>query len=141
VKNVARILLRFSEEIVEQPITAQVILEHGVPISIVAARINSKGGEILAEVPSTHVEEVVDAFRERGVTVTVPKLIEVNSEKCFDCGACFSLCPVSAIAFKEDLSVVFDEEKCIGSPCSLCVDACLARAIRLVEQHSSGLTK
>ncbi|MFQ5837017.1 MAG: 4Fe-4S dicluster domain-containing protein, partial [Candidatus Bathyarchaeia archaeon] len=132
-----RILLRFSEKIVEQPITAQVILEHGIPISIVAAHIDSQGGEILAEVPSTHVEKVIDAFREKGVTVTVPKLIEVDNEKCFDCGACFSLCPVSAIVFKEDFSVVFDENKCIGSPCGLCVDACPARAIRLVEQHSS----
>ena len=138
-KTMVRILLRFSEKIVEQPITAQVILEHGIPISIVAAHIDSQGGEILAEVPSTHVEKVIDAFQEKGVTVTVPKLIEVDSEKCFDCGACFSLCPVSAIAFKEDFSVVFDEQKCIGSPCGLCVDACPARAIRLVEQHSSGL--
>ena len=135
----ARILLRFSEKIVEQPITAQVILEHGVPISIVAAHIDSQGGEILAEVSSTHVEKVIDAFRKKGVTITVPKLIEVDREKCFDCGACFSLCPVSAIAFKEDFSVVFDEQKCIGSPCGLCVDTCPARAIRLVEQHSSGL--
>jgi NAD-dependent dihydropyrimidine dehydrogenase PreA subunit len=141
VKTVARILLRFSERIVEQPVTAQVILEYGVPISIVAAHVDSEGGEILAEVPSTHVERVVNAFREKGVIVTVPKLIEVDSEKCFDCGACFSLCPVGAIAFKEDFSVVFDEKKCIGSPCGLCVDACPARAIRLVEQHSSGLIK
>jgi NAD-dependent dihydropyrimidine dehydrogenase PreA subunit len=139
VKNVVRILLRFSEKIVEQPITAQVILEHGISISIVAAHINSKGGEILAEVPSTHLERVVDAFQEKGVIVTVPKLIEVNSEKCFECGACFSLCPVGAIAFNEDFSVAFDEKKCIGSPCGLCIDACPARAIRLVEQHSSGL--
>jgi len=133
-----RILLRFSEKVVEEPITAQVILKHGVPISIVAAHIDSQGGEILAEVPETHVEKVVDAFREKGVTVTVPKLIEVDSEKCFNCGACLSLCPVSAISFKEDFSVVFDENKCIGSPCGICVDACPARAIRLVEQHSSG---
>jgi len=134
-----RILLRFSEKIIEQPITAQVILEHGVPLSIVAAHIDSQGGEILAEVPSTHVEKVINAFREKGVTVTFPKLIEVDSEKCFDCGACFSLCPVSAIAVEEDSSVVFDEQKCIGSPCGLCVDACPARAIRLVEQHRSNL--
>ena len=140
-KTVVRILLRFSEKMVEQPVTAQVILEHGVPVSIVAAHIDSQGGEILAEVPFTHVEKVIDAFRKKGVTVTVPKLIEVDSEKCFDCGACFSLCPVGAIAFKEDFSVVFDEKKCIGSPCGLCVDACPARAIRLVEQHSSGLIK
>jgi len=134
-----RILLRFSEKIVEQPITAQVILEHGVPLSIVAAHVDSQGGEILAEVPSTHVDKVINAFREKGVTVTFPKLIEVDSEKCFDCGACFSLCPVSAIAFEEDSSVAFDEQKCIGSPCGLCVDACPARAIKLVEQHRSNL--
>ena len=139
--NVVRILLRFSEKVVEQPITAQVILEHGVPISIVAAHVESQGGEILAEVPPTHVDKVVDAFREKGVTVSVPELIEVDSEKCFDCGACLSLCPVTAISSKEDYSVVFDEKTCIGSPCRLCVDACPARAIRLVEQHNSGLTK
>ena len=132
-----RILLRFSEKLVEKPITAQVILEHGIPISIVAAHIDSKGGEILAEVPSTHVKKVAEAFREKGVIVTFPKLIEVDSERCFDCGACLSLCPVNAISFKEDFSVVFDQEKCIGSPCGTCVDACPARAIRLVEQHGS----
>jgi len=138
VKIVVRILLRFSEKIVEQPITAQVILQHGIPIGIVAARIDSQGGEILAEVPSTHTDKVIDAFREKGVIVTVPKLIEVDSEKCIDCGACYSLCPVGAIAFKGDCSVIFDEQKCIGSPCGLCVDACPARAIILVEQHTHG---
>ena len=132
-----RILLRFSEKLVEKPITAQVILEHGVPISIVAAHIDSQGGEILAEVPSIHVEKVAEAFREKGVIVTFPRLIEVDSERCFDCGACLSLCPVNAISFKEDFSVVFNQEKCIGSPCGTCVDACPARAIRLVEQHGS----
>jgi ferredoxin len=141
VKTLVRILLRFSEKMVEQPITAQVILEHGTPISIVAAHINSQGGEILAEVPATHVDKVIDAFREKGVIVTVPKLIEVDKEKCVECGACLSLCPVSAISFKEDFSVVFDEEKCIGSPCGLCVDACPAKAIKLVAQHLSILNK
>ena len=127
-----RILLRFSEKIVEKPITAQVILEQKTPISIVAAHVNSQGGEILVEVPSTHVKKVAEAFRQRGVVVSFPKLIEKDSEKCFECGACFSLCPVKAISFKDDFSVVFDLEKCIGSSCGKCVDACPARAIKLV---------
>lgn len=131
-KKMVRILLRFSEEIVEKPITAQVILEQKTPISIVAAYINSQGGEILAEVPSTHVKRVVEAFRRRGVIVSFPKLIEKDSEKCFNCGACLSLCPVNAISFEEDFSVVFSREKCIGSTCGKCVDACPARAIKLV---------
>jgi ferredoxin len=127
-----RILLRFSEKIVGKPITSQVILEHKIPISIVAAHINAQGGEILAEVPSTHVKKIAEAFRQKGVIVTFPKLIEKDSEKCFECGACVSLCPVKAISFKDDFSVVFDLEKCIGSSCGKCVDACPARAIELV---------
>jgi NAD-dependent dihydropyrimidine dehydrogenase PreA subunit len=134
----ARILLRFSEKNVEKPITAQVILEHKTPISIVAAHINSQGGEILAEVPSTHVKKVAEAFLQKGVIVTYPKLIEKDSEKCFECGACLSLCPVKAISFKDDFSVVFDREKCIGSSCGKCVDACPARAIRLVADFEGS---
>ena len=128
----ARILLRFSEKIVEKPITAQVILEHKTPISIVAAHINSKGGEILAEVQSTQVKKIAEAFRQKGVVVTFPKLIEKDPEKCFECGACVSLCPVKAISLQDDYSVSFDRERCIGSACGKCVDACPARAIRLV---------
>ena len=127
-----RILLRFSEKVVEKPITAQVILEQKTPISIVAAHINSQGGEILAEVSSTRVKKVAEAFRQKGVVVTFPKLIEKDSEKCFECGACLSLCPIKAISFKDDFSVIFDREKCIGSSCGKCVDACPARAIKLV---------
>lgn len=133
----ARILLKFSEEIVEKPITAQVILEQKVPISIITAKTDSQGGEVLIEVSSADVERVIDAFRNKGVTVRIPKLIEIDSEKCFDCGACLSLCPVSAVTLKEDFSIAFDDKKCIGSPCSMCVDVCPVRAIKLVEQNSS----
>ena len=137
-KRLDRLLLRFSEENVAEPITSQVILELGIPMRIVTATINSLGGDILIEVPKVHVDKVVKAFKKRNVVVKFPKLIEVDYDKCFDCGACYALCPVDAISFKEDGSVVFDEKTCIGSPCGLCVDACPARAIKLVEQHRSN---
>lgn len=130
-----RILLRFSEENVAEPITSQVILELGIPMRIVTATVNSLGGDILLEVPAVHVDKIVKAFKAKGVVVKFPTLIEVDSDKCFDCGACYALCPVDAIAYDEKYSVVFDEKTCIGSPCGLCVDACPARAITLVEQH------
>lgn len=132
-----RLLLRFSEEQVPQPITSQVILEYKVPIAILVAHINSKGGEILAEVPDEAQEKIINAFRKRGVSVTVPKLIEVDEEKCFSCGSCVALCPVEAISIDKDLSVKFDKEKCVGSTCSICVDACPARAIKSVKQTNS----
>ena len=133
-----RILLRFSEKNVEEPITSQVILELGIPMRIVTATVNSLGGDILVEVPAVHIEKVVQAFRAKGVIVKFPKLIEVDSDKCFDCGACYALCPVDAILYDKDYSVVFDDKTCIGSPCGLCVDACPARAIMLVEQHRNN---
>ena len=133
-----RILLRFSEENVEEPITSQVILELGIPMRIVTATINSLGGDILVEVPKVHLKKIVQAFRAKGVVVKFPKLIEVNYDLCIDCGACYALCPVNAISFKEDHSIDFDENTCIGSPCGLCVDACPARAITLVEQNRNN---
>jgi Pyruvate/2-oxoacid:ferredoxin oxidoreductase delta subunit len=132
-----RLLLRFSEEQVPQPITSQIVLEYKVSIAILAAHINSKGGEILAEVPDEAQEKIIKAFRKRGVSVTVPKLIEVDTEKCFSCGSCVALCPVEAISIDKDSSVQFDKEKCVGSTCSICVDACPARAIKSVKQTNS----
>jgi NAD-dependent dihydropyrimidine dehydrogenase PreA subunit len=133
-----RILLRFSEENVAEPITSKVILDLGIPMRIVTATINSQGGDILIEVPKIHVDKVVDAFRKKNVVVTFPKLIEIDSDKCIDCGGCYALCPVDAIKYDKDYSVVFDENNCIGSPCGLCVDACPARAITLVEQNRNN---
>ena len=131
-----RLLLRFTEEQVPQPITSQIILEYKVQIAILVAHINSKGGEILAEVPNEAQEKIIKAFRKRGVTVTVPKLIEVDAEKCFSCGSCVALCPVEAISIDKDFTVQFDKEKCVGSTCSICVDACPARAIKSVKQNT-----
>jgi Fe-S-cluster-containing hydrogenase component 2 len=121
-----RVLLRFSEQIVEEPIISQIVLELKVPINIITAHVNSKGGEVLAEVPEESLNKIVKAFRKKGVTVSLPKLIEVDTEKCISCGSCVTLCPVEAITQAEDLSIVFDKDKCLGSTCSACVDACPA---------------
>jgi len=131
-----RILIRFDEDQIKEPIASQIIIEYKVPMAILSAHINSKGGEILAEVPDEILEKVVNAFRQRGVSVTVPKLIEVDSDKCFSCGSCIALCPVEAISLADDSTVQFDKEKCVGSTCSICVDACPARAIKSIKQSS-----
>jgi ferredoxin len=133
-----RILIRFNEEQVDEPIASQIIIEYKVPMAILSAHINSKGGEILAEVPDEVEDKIVDAFRKRGVTVTVPRLIDVDSEKCFSCGTCVALCPVEAISLAEDYAVQFDKEKCLGSTCGICVDACPARAIKSVKTNGGN---
>ncbi len=132
-----RILLRLKEDYVSKPVVSEVILENKVPLAILAAHINSKGGEIVLEIPDETLEKIVTAFRAKGVTVTVPKLIDINTEKCFNCGTCVALCPVEAISIAEDSSIKFNKEKCVGSACSICVDACPARAITSIKYTNS----
>jgi Na+-translocating ferredoxin:NAD+ oxidoreductase RNF subunit RnfB len=129
----ARILIRLNENLVSEPVVSEVILENKVLVAILAAHINSKGGEIVLEVPDDDVDNIVTTFRKKGVTVTVPKLIEVDSNRCFSCGACVALCPVEAISVIEDLTIQFNKEKCVGSVCNICVDACPARAINSIK--------
>ena len=133
-----RLYIRFNEEQTSDPIASQIIIEYKVPMAILSAHINSKGGDILVEVPDEMEEKVVEAFRSRGISVTVPKLIEVDSDKCFSCGTCVALCPVEAIKINEDLTVEFDKERCLGNTCGICVDACPARAITSLKPNGNG---
>jgi ferredoxin len=127
-----RVMLRFSREIADRPITSQVILEQGVPINILSAHMNQQGGEILVEIDPAHADRIVEAFRDKDVSVDVRRLIEKDDEKCTDCGGCVSICPVEALTFGEDHSVNLEEERCNGITCGLCVDACPQGAIRLL---------
>lgn len=128
-ENLERILLMFSEEQFSQPVTAQVILELRVPLKILNADITAQGGSVLIEVSQKDVKNVIKAFKERGVIVTLQKQISVDDNKCIQCGACYSLCPVDAIALDADYTLYFDSEKCIS--CGLCLDACPTRAISI----------
>ena len=125
-------MLRFSREIADRPITSQVILEQGAPVNILSAHMNQQGGEILVEIDPAHADRVVEAFRDKGVSVDVRRLIEKDDEKCTDCGGCVSICPMDALTFGEDHSVNLEDERCNGITCGLCVDACTQGAIRLL---------
>ena len=127
-----RVLLKFNKDIVDQPITSKVILKQKTPINILAAHINQDGGSILAEIGSENAQKVIQTLRQFGVIVDVHDLIEVDTEKCTDCGACFSICPVNAINQETDFSIQFKKEQCLGITCSLCVDSCPSRAIKLI---------
>jgi len=136
----ARILIRLNENLVSEPVVSEVILENKVLVAILAAHINSKGGEIVLEVQDDAVDIVVSAFRQKGAIVTVPKLIEVDTTKCFSCGSCVALCPVEAISVTEDLTIQFNKEKCVGSVCNICVDACPVRAINSIRYSNAENT-
>jgi NAD-dependent dihydropyrimidine dehydrogenase PreA subunit len=133
VQEIVRVLLRFDKTNVDRPITSQIILDLGTPINILSAKMNQLGGEILVDIPLKQADKIIKAFREKGVTVDTSILIEKDDDKCIDCGACVSLCPVDALYFDNDFSVVLEPDKCNGSSCGLCVDSCVRAAIQLKE--------
>ena len=128
-----RVLLRFDKELVQEPVTSQIIIEHKTPVNILSARITPLGGEMLAEVDGRIADTIIAAFREKGVTVDVSSLIERNEKLCIDCGACVSLCPAEAFYHAPDHSIGLDPEKCSGVTCGLCLDACPRRALHLTK--------
>ena len=128
-----RALLRFDKRLVQEPVTSQIIIEHKTPVNILSARITPLGGEMLAEFDGRVADEIIQAFRNRGVTVDVSSLIERDEELCIDCGACVSLCPGEAFYHKPDHSIGLDSEKCSGVTCGLCLDACPRRALHLTK--------
>jgi len=129
-----KVALRFSHEIVTDPIISTIILEKKTRINILNAQVNEKGGKVLLEVPDEQADDIIKAFRNLGAEVEVGKTIEILDDKCMDCGHCVTLCPVDAIFFKEDYSIVLDENKCIQ--CGACLDSCPTRAIKLYGESS-----
>jgi Fe-S-cluster-containing hydrogenase component 2 len=123
-------LLSFDTHRVTEPIISAVVLEKKVPINILRAQINERGGHVLVEIPDWQSETVLKALRDSGVGVQVKKLIEILRDKCVDCGHCITLCPVHAINYESDLTVEVEEQKCIQ--CGRCADACPVTAISIL---------
>ncbi|MFP3952373.1 MAG: 4Fe-4S binding protein [Candidatus Bathyarchaeia archaeon] len=126
-----RVLLRFNKEKVNQPITSEVILEQNTHINILSASVNQLGGEILTEMPDASASSIIDAFRKRGIIVDTSILIEKDNDRCIDCGACISLCPMEALQLEEH-EVTLDSRRCTGKTCALCIDACPREALHII---------
>lgn len=122
-----KIMIMFDPAKVGDAITSNVILEKKVPFNILTAKIDKKGGEMLIEAPDDKAQELIEAFKEKGVRVETRKFVEILPHKCISCGQCFSICPVDAITYDEDCSINLEQEDCIG--CLQCVDSCPLEAI------------
>ena len=127
-----KVLLKYSADKVKEPILASVVKETGVLLNILTAEISPSGGEILLAIdaPEAEMAKIIELFERKSVEVMeIKRAIEFDEEKCFDCGACISLCPTGALLLAEDYSLKLDEDKCIY--CEICVPSCPVRAIKV----------
>jgi len=124
--------LVYKPDHVKKPILAEIVLRKKVRLNILDAKVNSQKGELIVSVPldGEQLKDLIKTFEAEGVTVeTLPRIVDIDREKCTSCGACISPCPVSALTFDPSYTLLLDENRCVG--CRVCVDACPFRAIKM----------
>lgn len=127
-----RAWLNFSPTIVNKSIISDAMKKYDITFNILRANITPKGGKALIELEGDEVDNAIEYMESQGIKVSpIKKVLKRDEEKCVDCGACVSLCPVKAICIKEDWSVGIDNHLCIG--CGFCTGSCPMKAISIVE--------
>lgn len=125
---------RFPKATSDKPIIYRLIKQHDVEVNILRADILPQHeGVMILELKGTK-NNVRDALTYlEGIGVAIERLatrVKRDEEKCFQCGVCTGICPVSALYVRrEDMSVQFDADKCTG--CSQCVLICPVRAMEM----------
>ncbi|PKN06369.1 MAG: (Fe-S)-binding protein [Deltaproteobacteria bacterium HGW-Deltaproteobacteria-7] len=129
-----KIVIRYTPEIVQQPVIYELVKQYNLVFNILKARIfPRREGVIVLELSGLkeNFDHGIRYLKEMGLKVEpLSKSVSQNTDKCVHCGACTSFCPTAALAFEEkSLKVLFDAEKCNG--CELCVSACPVRAMEI----------
>ena len=124
--------LRFPKEIVDEPITVNLVRDFDLSFSILKATIYPrKEGFMVLELSGqrSNYKKGVRYLKGLGVKVeSVGQDIKRDDDRCFQCGACTAVCPTGALNIKRpEMEVLFDENRC--SACELCVSTCMARAM------------
>ena len=129
-----RVVLRFPEQLIDEPIISTTIRTYDLDFNILRAQITPANEGLMVIVFSGEEKQLDNAIKnlkKRGVKVEPIGLDVVRDEdKCTECGACVTICPTHALAIcLETRHVGFDSDKCIA--CELCVPVCPSRAMSL----------
>ncbi len=127
-------VLRFPQEVIDQPIICHLVKKFDVEFNILQASINLQEEGIMVIELMGHKENVrraVNYLKEQDVNVEkLTASIRRDDDRCFQCGACTGICPTGALYIhRPDMAVLFDPEKCTG--CGLCVSVCPVRAMEV----------
>lgn len=70
--------------------------------------------------------------KKRKIWTSMSEKLEVNHEKCIQCGSCIKYCPMGAISYV-DSRISIDHEKCID--CMRCINYCPKNAFMLNQKY------
>ena len=126
--------LRFSREVVDQPIIYRLVKNYDLEFNLLKAAIDPRQEGVIVMELRGHPKNFrrgLKYLRDSGVKVkSVAREVGRNEELCYQCGTCTAVCPSGALSIKRpEMAVVFDPNKC--SACELCCPVCPARAMEV----------
>jgi ferredoxin len=130
-----RITLHFPREAVHQPITYRLAVEFDIAAKILRAQIApNQSGTMVVEL-SGDIDDLAAAeqwLESEGLGLNrAPGEIQIDRERCVDCGLCTSVCPSGALSSAEPTwQLHFDAQRCLV--CEQCIPSCPFEAIALV---------
>ncbi|MBW2192752.1 MAG: 4Fe-4S binding protein [Deltaproteobacteria bacterium] len=132
-----KLVLNFPENIVEEPITYNLIADYGVRVNILRASINpGKQGSMVVEIDGENdqVSRGLNYLERVGVQVEpLEEEIRHLEDRCTSCTACVPHCPTQALKVdRESWCVSFDAEDCIL--CLSCLETCIYNAMSVTER-------
>jgi ferredoxin len=131
-----KLVLNFSEDLVEKPFTYHLIADYGVRVNILRASINTgKHGRMFVELSGedNQISRGINYLEREGVKVeSLGKEIRHLTDRCTSCTSCIPHCPTQALNVdRQTWEVSFDPEKCIV--CLSCVEVCIYRAMTVTD--------
>ncbi len=136
------LILRFPKEIVDKPIITNLVRDYNLTFNILKAQIfPRKEGMLVLELQGDRkdYDRGIQYLEDVGVEIEpVAQGIRRDDEKCYQCGACTSVCPTGALHIKRpEMEVLFESERC--SACELCVKTCPSRAMIVTFDKAMAL--
>lgn len=133
------LLLRFSKDVVDQPIISNMVHTHNLNFNILKAQIfPRREGMIIMELrgDKEDFDRGLKYLEEVGVEVEpVGQGIRRDNDRCYQCGSCTAVCPTGALHIRRpEMEVLFEPERC--SACEACVKTCPVRAMIVTFDRS-----
>jgi ferredoxin len=129
-----KVVLNFSPEAANTPITNNLITKYHLLVNILRAEIDEIGGKMVLELQgkAEDIRKGLDYLKSSGVGVRpIKEGVRRDDDLCTHCGMCISICPTKALWLDPKTGkVAFTEEKCVA--CGVCIDACPPRAMEIL---------